>query len=106
MIENVDIKQNIEVTIKLSMNLSKETFNKLYEITKEKYEAELLTKKNLISQIFSSIKEICDAFSDIKFDISTGCFYNEVDEINKWGIPQGKNESTDKRGGCDCCNII
>jgi len=92
------------------MNLSKELYDKLYEDAKSKYELELLRKKEPMAQTCDFVKEICDAFPEIKFDGLRMCFYNESEEIAKWSIRRDEvkveNKLLEKRDGCDCCVVF
>lgn len=106
----MNTKQNVEIIVEVAMNLSKELYGKLYEDSKSKYELELLRKKEPMAQTYDFVKEICDAFPEIKFDGLRMCFYNESEEIVRWSMrkDEAKNENAgkEKRDGCDCCIIL
>ena len=104
------MNQSFEIVIELQLHLNPETFEKVYIHNKAKYELSLMKKKEKIAVLFDYIKEICDAFPEIKFDAHKMCFYNESEEIQYWNADsklynehQGKDFRREKS---DCCSII
>jgi len=86
-------------------------FENLFKHVKNKYDMELMKKKEPMAQTYEFVKEICDAFTDLRFDGVKMCFYSESEEIAKWNLqddPEGISESAKnpKRDGCDCCIML
>jgi len=111
LIEDANIKLDASITFELILQLNNDMFNNLFSHSKNKCEMELLKKKEPMVQTYEFVKEICDTFTEIRFDDVKKCFYNESEEIAKWDLKEEKEETTEytkkpKREGCDCCMII
>ena len=111
-IEDKSNEQNVTVSIELLLLLDQDTFEKVYVNRKAHYELSLYRAKEVIAQIFEFIKEIGDAFPEIKFDALRCCFYNESEELAQWSAAKGKRNGKageDKgsfRSRCDCCVVL
>lgn len=108
LIEDTNTSQNVNITFELSLKLSNDMFESLYAHAKNKCEVELMKKKEPMAQTYEFVKEICDAFAEIRFDGVKMCFYNENEEIAKWNLQEdaegtGEGGKKPKRDGCDCC---
>ena len=93
--------------MELKVKFSKEIFEKVFVHHKAKYEIELKKTRKPIIKTKKFIDEICNAFPEIKFDMTRCCFYNENEEIELWNKREGGEErAAMKPNGCDCCNIV
>lgn len=84
-------------------------FDNAFIHAKSKCENELMRKKEPMAQTYEFVKEICDTFTDIRFDGVKMCFYNEGEEIAKWNLQEEEvveSANKPKREGCDCCVIF
>lgn len=111
MVEDANTKQNLEITVRLHLKLTMDMFEKVYAHTKARYELDLMKKKEPMVRTFEFIKQICDAFPEVKFDGSKMCFFDESEEMAKWNLQDDFDEGSEKdnhsrRGGCECCILF
>jgi len=111
LVEGANMKQNLEITIRLQLKLILDMFEKVYTHTKARYELELMKKKEPMARTYEFIKQICDAFPEIKFDGGKMCFFDESQEIARWNLQDDFDETSEReknsrRGGCECCILI
>lgn len=111
LVEDANTKQNLEITVRLQLRLSAEMFERVYTHTKARYELELMKRKEPMARTFEFIKQICDAFPEVKFDGTKMCFFDESEEIARWNLQDDFGDITEKeknlkRGSCECCIIV
>lgn len=105
---------NLEMVIELKMSFDLKMFEKLYYHHKAKFELETRTKKKQIARVYQFIKQISNAFTNIKFDMLRSFFYNEIESERSWSMrksrfeegPEELEAKNRRKEHHDCCYLI